>query len=926
MARVLHFKSILKVSIFIILCQSFSAADIKVGTYSWSHLWKDGTVANIPRQNQYGTGYTHLDLSWTWTMEDGFRMISNDWTSAANCLDQNPSNFGGHMSMQVANYIVKTRYPDLWKRIKAHSDAGRYDGGALDWQEGYWMFGGDEYYLRNYYTATRFCFDNFGYLPIIAACYDLDAAAWTQPKIQNYVVGRSPENPLPIGFYNHRTGAGGIWDPQGTYGGSYKWTSDDGSVVIVGTAGNWSGDGGGAETCVPTAGNSRAFAKKVVEENVWDTDLKVTHNDALRGSGSGYSLFWWGSKVGENRLIEAEKFSTFARAYGYKYPLHGEDYLYGVWGRLLMFNQHDVADVQGSPWQMIVSNKSNINMQDAIVHVLNVADSATKGALKVLSSNVNTSGSGTSVIVYNSLSWTRTDPVTVPLSELGLNPPVYVKDPSGNTVPSQVSNYRGVNMLSFTAENVPSLGLKEFKVLSGSQTAQAQVTTSQQGNDIILENSLVKVKISKTDASISSIFDKINNKEILGGPGNRIANTTQGTWWDDCCGAYSHGPGFMPTTPNYQTPKSVALTDSGPSIARVKLTYTIDTIDWVHTIELDGKTPIIRNYMTTDNLAYNTELYVNLPLNTTETYTKDQFKYGVAFGHQKWFNLQERYTFVQKWADMTNSAKTYGVSFLENNCTMYSYFGVGGQRDFRLVLIAVQPSRYKGNWSKKDWQMSWGIYGHANDWTNGTVQRAYEFNSPLIAKVETSHGGAIPKTHSFLSVEPENVIITAVKKWESEDPDRKDSLSMQVRFYETDGKNSTASFLFPSGNQIQAWESKGNEYGVYGEKLSVANQADGQKVNFPIGHNQIRSLKIVSKALPIGARWRNIPIHELARISQNSDFSFTMFDLRGRQVNNEIAMKQMNSKKGRISKGSYIIQRKVGNSKLAETRRVFSLK
>jgi hypothetical protein len=67
---------------------------------------------------------------------------------------------------------------------------------------------------------------------------------------------------------------------------------------------------------------------------------------------------------------------------------------------------------------------------------------------------------------------------------------------------------------------------------------------------------------------------------------------------------------------------------------------------------------------------------------------------------------------------------------------------------------------------------------------------------------------------------------------------------MQVRFFEIDGKNTDAVFHFPSNHTVSAWESKGNEYGVYGNALPVTADAAGQKVTFSMGHNQIRSLKI----------------------------------------------------------------------------------
>lgn len=46
------------------------------------------------------------------------------------------------------------------------------------------------------------------------------------------------------------------------------------------------------------------------------------------------------------------------------------------------------------------------------------------------------------------------------------------------------------------------------------------------------------------------------------------------------------------------------------------------------------------------------------------------------------------------------------------------------------------------------------------------MQKAYEYNYPLWAKVVTAHKGKLPRSHSFVSVMPANVILHTVKKVE----------------------------------------------------------------------------------------------------------------------------------------------------------------
>jgi alpha-mannosidase len=78
--------------------------------------------------------------------------------------------------------------------------------------------------------------------------------------------------------------------------------------------------------------------------------------------------------------------------------------------------------------------------------------------------------------------------------------------------------------------------------------------------------------------------------------------------------------------------------------------------------------------------------------------------------------------------------------------------------------------------------ISYAIYPHAFDFTKAqTVKKAYEFNYPLLPLVVPAHIGKLPKSKSFISIQPENVILTTMKKAE-------DSDDMILRFYENAGK------------------------------------------------------------------------------------------------------------------------------------------
>jgi alpha-mannosidase len=72
------------------------------------------------------------------------------------------------------------------------------------------------------------------------------------------------------------------------------------------------------------------------------------------------------------------------------------------------------------------------------------------------------------------------------------------------------------------------------------------------------------------------------------------------------------------------------------------------------------------------------------------------------------------------------------------------------------------------------------------------VRKGWEYDYPLTATVTTAHAGMLPAAHSFISVEPENVVLTAVKKAE-------DAKGLILRVYEWAGKTGTIEFHVPAG-------------------------------------------------------------------------------------------------------------------------------
>ncbi len=84
------------------------------------------------------------------------------------------------------------------------------------------------------------------------------------------------------------------------------------------------------------------------------------------------------------------------------------------------------------------------------------------------------------------------------------------------------------------------------------------------------------------------------------------------------------------------------------------------------------------------------------------------------------------------------------------------------------------------------------LYPHGGSWRDAlTVRRGYELNYPLLARQVENHQGEFKDEYSFLSFQPENIVLTAAKKAEDDD-------SLILRFYEWAGKETDAKLRLPA--------------------------------------------------------------------------------------------------------------------------------
>src|SRR5205823_10091765 len=98
-------------------------------------------------------------------------------------------------------------------------------------------------------------------------------------------------------------------------------------------------------------------------------------------------------------VLNAEKFASLAALFGRTYPQDGMEL---SWKNLLFDHFHDIMPGSGIAVNYLDA-KRNLEAVDR------AANDVTMGSLREIAAHVNTEGDGAPVMIFNSLSWPRTE-------------------------------------------------------------------------------------------------------------------------------------------------------------------------------------------------------------------------------------------------------------------------------------------------------------------------------------------------------------------------------------------------------------------------------------------------------------------------------------------------------------------------------------
>ncbi|MBW4693457.1 MAG: hypothetical protein KME27_17060 [Lyngbya sp. HA4199-MV5] len=330
----------------------------------------------------------------------------------------------------------------------------------------------------------------------------------------------------------------------------------------------------------------------------------------------------------------------------------------------------------------------------------------------------------------------------------------------------QIDSYGYGWGLTFLAENIPALGYRSFWVYPHPKQRIGKLPVE----DPVLENEFLRVVVDQTTGELSSIFDKINQREVLSAPGNQLqAFRDEEQYWD----AWNIDPNYeekpLPSAETlevYCWRTSVRQNNSLTNSVHVSRKFGQSAFNQNYILEKDSPVFKIQTFVM-DWQERHTLVKAAFPLNLNADYATYEIPCGVIQRTTKPETAAEKAQWeipAMHWADLSDG--NYGVSLL-NDCK-YGYDAKPNQ----LRLTLLRGSEFPDPDADKGHHMfTYALYPHAGDWKAAqTVKHGYELNMPLMAQViptsEDDRPKTLPPTASLLDLGADNLVLMAFKQSE----------------------------------------------------------------------------------------------------------------------------------------------------------------
>ncbi len=796
------------------------------------------------------TGNSHIDAAWLWPWTETVDVVKRTFGTALQLMYEYPQ-YTYTQSAAAYNDWMADKYPEMNAEIKKRIQEGRWEVVGGMWVEPDLNMPDGESLVRQLLVGKRWFKQNYGVDVRIGWNPDSFGYTWQLPQIYkksgvDYFVTQkmtwndtnqlpfklfwweSPDGSKVLSYFPHdyangnlnpvrlaadladaRKKAPGLTEMMDLYGigdhggGPTRAILDEGDLWATATPSTV------PSTVMPQFkyGLAQPFFSSV-EKNIAPDSKTWDYNSIAQGYQppaevpGKIAIPTWKSELyfeyhrgvmttqanhhrnmreASEQVLNAEKWASLAWLDGRPYP--GSE-LTDDWKKVLFNQFHDLGAGSG----IGVIYRDAQKDYDVVRWSTNEIKA---GALETVGDRINTAGPGTPVLVTNPLAWERSGEVKVKVSADTSHASQLVAEVDGKPVApvrTTTDEKAGTAELSFHVPGVPALGYKVVRIVNGKASAAMQgVKASDSGDSLTLSSGKLQVTVNKRSGCITSLEDAGTQSLASGACGNQLQAFKDTPKDYD---AWNIDPGTLDVAPTLiDNADSVELLDAKAANPAIRITRTWQSSKFVQTVSLAPAAGQVDIDNEIDWHERHILLKAAFPLSVESDHATYEIPYGTIERTTKRTNSWEKAQFevpAQQWADLGDGK--HGLSVI--NESKFGYDTAGNV--LRLTLLR-SPTWPDPEADQGHHHFHYALYPHAGSWQDAmTVRHGFEYNYPLTAVVTTAHPGTLPPSHSFISVNPENVVLTAVKKAE-------DANGLIFRCYEWAGKASTVEFHVPPG-------------------------------------------------------------------------------------------------------------------------------
>jgi alpha-mannosidase len=752
-------------------------------------------TVHCPLSTIHLLGHAHLDMAWLWEVSETWEVAERTFSSALNLQHLFPQLTFCHSTPALYEWI-EIHKPELFDQICQQIQAGTWEIVGGMWIEPDLNLISGESIARQIIYGQQYNRSRFGADTRVAWLPDTFGFCWQLPQLLlqgniDYFVTQkfqwndttkfphqlfwweAPDGSRVLSLMSSEIGEG--IDPLKMIDYACGWQTNTGineSLWLFGV-----GDHGGGPTQDMLELADRWSQSDVFPDLEFTTAVKYLDKLASRADSQSFPVwkdelyleFHRGcftthadqkrsNRQCEDLLYQAELWSSLACIVSEQtYPEDLKLQLETAWKQTLFNQFHDIIPGTAIEPVYVTANEGWENVEWVTTQI--ISDALNKIGDQILLPKPP-APEAIPTIIFNALNWSRTEVVSLSLPNTRS---WTVYDFEGELLPSQSS----AEHLLFLATDLPSVGYRLFWLVPGDNDRANAATETLGSSDFIFKNQFVRVELNPQTGDIASIWDEVNQREVLNSSdGNQLqAFQDGGQYWD----AWNIDPKYAekPLPPSQL--KSIEWIEQGAIRQRLRIVRELAGCEFSQDYILDIHSPILRIKTAVDWQAKHVLVKANFPFNITADTATYEIACGAIERTTKPETAAEQAKWevpAHRWADLTDNSGEYGVSLL-NDCK----YGYDAGTDY-LRLTLLRSSEWPDPIADRgSHEFTYAIYPHDGTWQAAeTVRRGYELNSsplqvlqlaPITAEISTDNH--LPATSSLLDLHAENLILMAFK-------------------------------------------------------------------------------------------------------------------------------------------------------------------